>query len=300
MVLILNVNIEKYITEIDNMNLNILNGKPALKKPLLLLLVISKFEEGYFSENRINYVDIEKELTELIDNYGGRPAKSGARAYQPFQYMNSSFFWNLKLPHGVQMTHSRDFTLKIFRNKETYVTLEEELYKGLIQSRKARATLSNFILQKWWPETVQEELRNILNLPVGYFIEGQKSRNREFANLVLANFRYKCALCGFSSSFNKYHFGLDGAHIKWFSQNGPDTAENGLSLCKFHHWAFDRGVLTVKPKTLEILVSSKFIGQEEQSITIVEDLNGRTIFPFKEVRPNERFLEWHNDNIFVG
>jgi putative restriction endonuclease len=294
------MNIEKIINEIYQMNVNILNGRPALKKPLLLLLIISKFEEGFYTDNKIHFTDIEKELTELIENYGGRPIKSGSRSYQPFQYLNSSRFWDIHLPDGVKMTHSRDLPLKVFRDKDTFVTLDKDLFDNLKQSRDLRATLANFILQKWWPETVQDELRNVLDLPEENLVKFQKSRNKEFANLVIANFRYKCAFCGFSSSFNNYNFGIDGAHIKWFSQNGPDTIENGLSLCKFHHWAFDRGAISVDPKTLELQISSKFIGRDDQSIRIVENLAGKTMFPYKDIRPNSLFLEWHNEFIFVG
>ncbi len=33
---------------------------------------------------------------------------------------------------------------------------------------------------------------------------------------------------------------VDGSHIKPFSQFYDDRIDNGLSLCKNHHWAFDR------------------------------------------------------------
>jgi putative restriction endonuclease len=292
--------IDKFISDINAMKLNIQNGRPALKKPLLLLLVISKFEEGYFNENKIRYTDLENELVELIENYGGRSTSSGPKAYQPYQYLESSPFWNIHLPNGVNMTHKKDLNLKIIRDKDTFVALEYDLYLTLKDSKEARATVAQFILQKWWPETVQEDLRKILDLPILNQVIMKRNRNKDFTNLVLANFRYKCAVCGFSSIFNKSTFGIDGSHIRWFSQNGPDTVDNGLSLCKFHHWAFDRGVISINPKSFEILVSGKFIGQEEQSINIIETLKGKSILPYKDIRPNPIYLEWHNDFIFVG
>jgi putative restriction endonuclease len=198
------------------------------------------------------------------------------------------------------MSHSKDLPLKIIRDKNTFVTLDEELYSGLSKSRQVRAMLANFILQKWWPETVQQELRTILQLPIEGMVTFQKKRDKEFTKLVLANFNHKCAFCGFSSSFNNYLFGIDGAHIRWFSQNGPDTIDNGLSLCKFHHWAFDRGVMSVNPKTLKLQVSSKFAGRDEQSKRLVDGLNGEPIFPYVVSKPNSIFLEWHSEYIFVG
>lgn len=292
--------LEKFLREIDKMKLHVANGKPALKKPLLLLLVISKFELGEFMENRISFREIEKELTELIKNYGGRPSSSDVKANHPFQYLNSSSFWDLNLPKGVKMTHSRDLPKSVLRSTETYATLDEELYKLLKTSRKARAILSRFILNKWWTETIQEELIKVLNLPINIFSNELKiTRNRNFTESVLANFRYRCAFCGFAAFFNNNVFGLDGAHIRWFSYDGPDTVDNGLALCKFHHWAFDRGVLSVHPETLEILVSSKFVGQDDNSIALIEGLKGRKLLKYKDIRPKKTYLEWHNDSIFI-
>ncbi|MBD2156149.1 HNH endonuclease [Leptolyngbya sp. FACHB-16] len=34
---------------------------------------------------------------------------------------------------------------------------------------------------------------------------------------------------------------VDGGHIKPFSQFRDDRFQNGLALCKNHHWACDRG-----------------------------------------------------------
>jgi predicted restriction endonuclease len=74
---------------------------------------------------------------------------------------------------------------------------------------------------------------------------------------------------------------------------------NGIALCKTHHWALDRGVITIKPKTLEVVVSSKFIAQENNSISALEQLNGTFISGIREIPPNDNFLEWHNENVYV-
>jgi len=42
---------------------------------------------------------------------------------------------------------------------------------------------------------------------------------------------------------------VDGSHIKPFSEFRDDRIDNGLSLCKNHHWAFDRiwsGLMKIK------------------------------------------------------
>lgn len=291
--------LDKFLIQIEMMNLNISSGKPALKKPLCLLLLISKFENKIIIKNKIRFIELEKELGELILSFGARPNKSGPKPNQPFQYMNSSAFWEIHLPNGVEMTHKRDLSLKVLRDSETYVTLDQDIFEMLNISREFRATATEFILKKWWPETIQEEILLSLSLPVYFPISTRPPRNKEFAEKVLSNFRYRCAICGFNATFNKSHFGLDGAHIKWFSQRGPDIVNNGLSLCKIHHWAFDKGAITIDPKNLTIEVSPLFVGRDHQSIEIIESFNGREIFPFKEKMPDARYLDWHYEHIFM-
>jgi putative restriction endonuclease len=296
----INNSIEKYIFDIDKMNINIHKGKPALKKPLLLLLIISKFEKGIFYENRITYIDIENELSQLIEIFGGRPSSSGAKPGQPFQYLSSSSFWNLHLPKDVKLIQNKDLSINTLKNRDTYVTLDENLYYILKESKEDRLLLSEYILHKWWPSTIQDELRSILDLPCRNVDSFVNNVNSDFSNLVLENFRYKCAVCGYSAFFNKSPFGIDGIHIKWSTLGGPERIENGLSLCKIHSCAFDRGVISIHHNSLEVLVSSKFVGLDEMSIMTVEKLKGQPMFPFKDMRPSSLYLEWHNDYIFVG
>ncbi len=68
----------------------------ALKKPLLLLLIISRLENGLARENRFNFSDIRGQLSNLIRRYGGRPTTSGPRPEQPFTHLASSGFWKLR------------------------------------------------------------------------------------------------------------------------------------------------------------------------------------------------------------
>jgi putative restriction endonuclease len=67
----------------------------ALKKPLLLLLLVSRIENDRVEENRFHFDEIEKPLERLIREHGGRPTKSGPKPEQPFSHLRSSAFWVL-------------------------------------------------------------------------------------------------------------------------------------------------------------------------------------------------------------
>lgn len=67
---------------------------------------------------------------------------------------------------------------------------------------------------------------------------------RKFSAEVRAAYRNRCAFCG--ALFGGIHgvrSGIDAAHILAWSQHDLDVVQNGIALCKLHHWAFDAGIL---------------------------------------------------------
>lgn len=63
-----------------------------------------------------------------------------------------------------------------------------------------------------------------------------------FRARVLAAYSRQCAICRL-----RHVDLLDAAHIVGDAESGQPTVDNGLSLCKIHHAAFDRGILGVRP-----------------------------------------------------
>ena len=52
-------------------------------------------------------------------------------------------------------------------------------------------------------------------------------------------------MCGFDGALGRYPVGIEAAHIRWHSQQGPDEITNALALCALHHALFDLGVLGI-------------------------------------------------------
>lgn len=94
---------------------------------------------------------------------------------------------------------------------------------------------------------------------------------------------------------------LESVHIRPYSLEGPHEIKNGLLLRKDFHTLFDRGYITVD-KNLAVEVSHR----------IKEDFgNGKEyyahhgqkliILPERiEELPDKRYLEWHNENVYLG
>lgn len=77
----------------------------------------------------------------------------------------------------------------------------------------------------------------------------QRVHQKDFRNKVLTAYRNQCSLCRL-----RHVELLDAAHIIGdLEENGDPIVQNGLSLCKIHHAAFDHNIIGVNPD-YEVLV----------------------------------------------
>lgn len=94
---------------------------------------------------------------------------------------------------------------------------------------------------------------------------------------------------------------LEAAHIKPYAESGPHFISNGLLLRSDMHKLFDGGYLTIT-NALKVEVSSR-IKEEFQNGKEYYQYHGKDLLllPSREIdRPNERFVDWHNTNIYKG
>ena len=93
-------------------------------------------------------------------------------------------------------------------------------------------------------------------------------------------------------------FEVEGAHIVPRHRHGCDDARNGLSLCKTHHWAFDRGLFGIDSNREIVVPDSTLLHDENAPL---ESLKGRPISPpnIRSLIPDESALEWHRNNVLL-
>ena len=94
---------------------------------------------------------------------------------------------------------------------------------------------------------------------------------------------------------------LQAAHIRPFSEQGPNKPQNGLLLRADVHILFDAGYITVTPD-LHVEVSKK-IKEEYENGRDYYKYNGERLVnvPGSElIRPSKEFLEWHNERVYKG
>jgi len=94
---------------------------------------------------------------------------------------------------------------------------------------------------------------------------------------------------------------LEAAHIKPFSLGGPHQVNNGLLLRRDFHILFDRGYITIDKK-YHIEVSRRIkddFGNGKEYYAH----HGKKLIILPEKRdqlPDPSFLEWHNENVYLG
>ena len=110
-------------------------------------------------------------------------------------------------------------------------------------------------------------------------------RRPGFAEEVLRAYAYQCAMCGFDGALGRNPVGLEAAHVRWHSQDGPDVVANGLALCALHHALFDLGVLGLTAE-LHIRVSSLYVARSDAGQRAVDDLSGQPLLGPRRASPS--------------
>jgi len=134
------------------------------------------------------------------------------------------------------------------------------------------------------------------------YLTKREARDRAFRQIILEEYNQVCAVCH-SKFFLKFHetepiIEAEAAHIIPVDAQGPDDPRNGLSLCRRHHWSFDKGLFTVT-ENREIEVSPSVLHAERQKFDLEEYERKPIIAPAHEIlQPHEKALFWHRRNVF--
>ncbi len=124
------------------------------------------------------------------------------------------------------------------------------------------------------------------------------ARLKDFSTAVHRQYGYACALCGEGLRTPNGGFEVEAAHIVPVASNGPDDVRNGLSLCRQHHWAFDRGMWSLGDDYKVIVPEQVVALPENQSLTTWSGHMMR--FPSDiDLRPHPVALDWHRDHVLM-
>lgn len=117
-----------------------------------------------------------------------------------------------------------------------------------------------------------------------------------FRATVLASYNFTCCLTGI-----KIPELLVASHIIPWSKDKKNrlNPENGLCLNNLHDKAFDKGLISFDNE-YRLLLSKKLIENSDISIQqYFKNLEGKKLLLPKRFLPNELFLNYHFENIFI-
>lgn len=127
-----------------------------------------------------------------------------------------------------------------------------------------------------------------------------RERRRGFAEEVLRAYAYQCAMCGFDGALGRHSVGIEAAHVRWHSQEGPDQVANALALCALHHALLDLGALGIT-EDRRIRISGLYVARNEAG-RAVDALAGKPLLPPRPRQPavDVMYISWHRLQVFKG
>jgi Predicted restriction endonuclease len=129
----------------------------------------------------------------------------------------------------------------------------------------------------------------------GYIIHPRLGQGA-FRVMVTEAYQRRCAITG-----EKTLPVLNAAHIRPYSENGPNQVSNGLLLREDFHTLFDRGYVTItNDYRVEV---SKRIKEDFGNGQEYYALHGKRLLILPEnidEQPSKEFIEWHNEKVYVS
>ncbi len=126
--------------------------------------------------------------------------------------------------------------------------------------------------------------------------KGGFSREANFRWNVLEAYDHCCCVCGLRFAIGEAS-AMEAAHVVPRSNRGSNLLQNALCLCPIHHWAFDKGLLTIdEERQIRIASSVRALGDKGGWLT---DLHGKDAALSVDAPISNLALAWHRRNIFL-
>ncbi|CAL9458695.1 hypothetical protein SUDANB121_02609 [Nocardiopsis dassonvillei] len=265
----------------------------APHKPLLLLYALGHHQ--HHGDAPILYSAAEERLRLLLEEFAP-PTRSAPNPALPFHHLaNDDGLWEVATDDG------RDSLPQPSRLRGSGArgNLAPGFSRALEEDPGLRTRVARLLLDANFPSSLHGEVLALTGLslvPERWAAAGD--RDPAFRGAVLDAYGHRCAFCGYDGWMDGVSVGLEAAHVRWWSQAGPDAVDNGLALCANHHLFFDRGVLGLSAE-LTLEVSPRFTARSEEAGRTVTGLAGRgLLLPDTAPPVAADHVRWHREQVF--
>lgn len=274
------------------------DGVRAPHKPLLLLFALGRYQAD--GGTPVRFSEAEGQLNDLLDEFG--PPRRSSPGY-PFHHLTTDGLWVVRTSDG---RSSPGPNLGDLRTSGAEGSLSPDLIDAMNSDSHLLAQLARLLLDSNFEPSLHADICALAGLDLetaetaapAVGLE-RRRRSPTFRREVLMAYEYQCAFCGYDGTLGRVSAGLDAAHVRWWSMNGPDTVDNGVCLCSLHHKLFDMGVLGVT-EDWRISVSGNFVGRSATARAHVLSLANQPATPPQALysHPKPEYITWHRDEVF--
>lgn len=255
----------------------------------------------------VAYDEAEEPVSRLINGFGPAvTARSRARerAAMPFVHLERGL-WDLRDRDGQAIDANAPERGTWLRTRGAHGRLHPAV-EALLADPGTLAAAARLLLEQHFTPALEAPICDAVGLDLMGLDEvlctpAEKKRRKRragFAEEILHVYAYACAFCGFDGALGRHPVGLEAAHVRWHSQDGPDEMNNGLALCSLHHTLFDLGVLGLLPE-LRIHVSQLYVARSVAGRAI-DALHGQRVATPRPGRPSldPEYVLWHEKQVF--
>lgn len=297
--------LERFLDQLYNLGVGVVGQGPGRHerphKPVMLLAVLDLMDSGQISENRIVWSPpLRKQFQKIFEKV--RTANDQPTPENPFFYLRSDGFWRHVAEPGREdfvASLSNPPRLGDLANGLFHVELEPQLF-ALLANPMKRAVVREALISRYFPGK-----RGLLTTSgdVGRVKEGStvssRGRDAAFRHLILETYDYQCVACGIRLRLPNDVTIVDAAHLIPFSVSQNDHPTNGFALCKNHHWAFDRHLITPSFdgmwKVSKRLEARRSIGESD-----LVRLEGERLLPPRDeaYAPSPEAVQWRMERLW--
>jgi putative restriction endonuclease len=281
-----------------------IGNRRAPHKPLLVLWLLGRFAAT--GSTVVMYDEAEEPVSRLINDFGPpvmSPSRAKERAAMPFVHLERTL-WDLRDQDGNAIGPNAPERGSALRTVGAHGGLHPHI-EHLLTGPDTLAASARLLVDQHFTPALKTAICSAVGLDLAGLEDAahhpsakKRPRRAGFVEEVLHAYAYACTFCGFDGALGRSPVGLEAAHVRWHSQDGPDEVSNGLALCSLHHTLFDLGVLGLTPN-LRIQVSQSYVTRSPAGRT-VDALHGQPITAPSPGRPaiDPRHIIWHGLQVF--
>jgi putative restriction endonuclease len=275
------------------------DGQRAPHKPLLALLALGRLAQTGSSE--VPWSLAEDRLAQLLADFGPSSSPRAQSAAYPFTHLRTDGVW--RLDQDVPMDK-----VGPLRRGDVVGSFTPDIESALRSDPSLLREAARLLVTTQFPETLVPDVLTSVGLDVDDVLGAgvrslgpaggpERRRDPRWRAAVLQAWDHRCAFCGYDGRLVSAVAGIEGAHVRWFTFDGPDELDNGLAMCSLHHKLFDLGALGLDDD-LTVLVSEAFTARTDAGRAVYELHGQRLQLRPGAVRPAAEHLAWHAREVF--